>query len=167
MGLQNFLDSKKQPVTKGDYLYTYDNASKGWQVNVVDKTKLQYEPIADVINGLPVVSMRYTYAECDNLIVAPPIPQTVIDMAGTFMHCKKLITAPQIPNGVKNMFYTFEGCSALSIAPNIPHGAINTKGIFDGCNFDLSVADKVLSNNEQLSVPSGTDENNSHDEHDI
>jgi hypothetical protein len=62
----------------------------GWSVTVNDRSRSSYGEILSNILGKPVVSMRYTFANCTNMITAPVIPETIRDMTGTFYGCTAL-----------------------------------------------------------------------------
>lgn len=91
----------------GDYKYIFDLEIGGWSVHVLDKTKMEYGPIEDEINGIPVRSLDYTFHWCKNLRVAPAIPKSVTHMSGTFVMCENLedVSKVVIPDAV---FYTIE-----------------------------------------------------------
>lgn len=207
-------------IQQGDYEYTLDvdlDGAVGWGVKVIDKAKEEYGPIANSIKGIPVISMNETFKGCENLDIAPQIPNSVkhmistfegcislesppeipdgvealpwtfrgctyfkdlsdfiipdsvTDMYGTFYECEELLTPPQIPDSVTSMRRAFEKCYSLQFAPSITDG-VDITHAFTGCVLlnekKDSIADSVLSENENLSVPSGNNENNSHDEND-
>lgn len=62
----------------------------GWSVAVQDRSHTSYGEIRTSIGGAPVVSMRYTFADCVNMTKAPLIPKTIKDMTGTFYGCTAL-----------------------------------------------------------------------------
>lgn len=105
----------------------------GWCVKVLDKTKTEYDPILESINGEPVVCMCYTFSQCKELEVSPIIPQSVISLSTTFGDCVKLATAPEIPNDVTFMGQAFQGCSSLAEPPILPEVAFNLSSAFRNC----------------------------------
>jgi hypothetical protein len=58
--------------------------------------------------------MEHTFSQCDLLIKAPKIPESVTDMFGTFYECKSLTTVQPIPSNVTDLRYTFEDCTSLT-----------------------------------------------------
>jgi hypothetical protein len=54
-------------------------------------------------------------------------------MGRTFAECQNLVNAPDIPNSVTNMHDTFYNCHNLTTAPNIGSGAINVRATFRLC----------------------------------
>ena len=86
--------------------------------NIIDGkikgTVPQYIKIDGTNKIYTVVSMYGTFEECDNLIIAPVIPNTVIDVEKVFAYCYNLTTAPEIPNGVTNINLAFHWCSNLT-----------------------------------------------------
>ena len=60
-----------------DYLYVYQEDYGTYLPTVFDKTKRQYKPVKSNINGMDITSLIRTYQDCDHLIVAPQIANTV------------------------------------------------------------------------------------------
>lgn len=61
-----------------------------------------------------VTSMAHTFCDCDNLVVAPKIADTVTNMIVTFYRASNLTTAPnKIPDSVTNASFTFADCNKL------------------------------------------------------
>ena len=184
MSIRDFINRHSKKLTIGDYEYTrmertshvysdpdmYDTF-KYWSVRVIDNTKESYGPIQNEIGGIPVTSLYQTFKDCTNLIEAPNLSNLtyVESMDSTFENCSSLKKPPVIPESIQAMNYTFKNCTALEEQPIIPklnrNWAPNEKGIFDGCFTEKTTVDKVLSDNEQLSVPTTAEENNSLDEH--
>ena len=124
----------------GDYIYTYSECRRGilagvigWDVNlnleVTDRTKSQYGPILEKINGQPIVNLYGTFEDCTNLQQSPTIPKTVAGMISTFYNCSSLVEAPVIPNSIISIDRAFHNCTALCTAPNI----INCNNITSLC----------------------------------
>ncbi len=133
----------------GDYKYTYQTSSKGWNVAintaVTDKKQTSYGAILESINGQPVTNMTNTFNGCTKLITAPAIPNSVTNMTYTFYECTALITAPEIPVSVTKMNSTFYGCTSLTTAPSvIPSSVTNMMDTFSGC-FALTTAPVIPS----------------------
>ena len=184
MNIRDFINRHSKKLIIGDYEYTrmeksshlYTNSdmydtTKYWSVKVVDKTKESYGKIQNEIGGIPVTSLYQTFKDCTSLVEAPDLSNLthIESMDSTFENCFSLKKPPVIPESIQAMCYTFKNCVALEEKPTIPplnrNWAPNNKGIFDGCFIEKTTADKVLSNNEQLSVPSTADENNLLEEH--
>ena len=67
-----------------------------------------------------VTSMAHTFYDCDELIVAPEIANTVTNMMVAFYQSSKLTTAPSIiPDSVINLNYTFSNCEKLNTVPTV------------------------------------------------
>ena len=58
--------------------------------------------------------MEYTFSDCENLIIAPELPESVKRMDSTFNGCKNLTTVRRIPSNVILMSCTFEDCTSLT-----------------------------------------------------
>lgn len=184
------LAKPKIEIVKGDYKYTrYEDT--GWSVETTDKTKTEYGPIENEIDGIPVVSLDFTFHHCDKLVNPPVIPNTVKLMRHTFQgcfqianlgdynipnsveyldsafaDCKNMTIAPQIPNSVINITNTFLNCVSLKEMPKIPDN-IKQIGTFDGCISLNSIADNILSDNEPIKTDFTTDtDEKGHDGHD-
>ena len=85
-------------------------------------------------NFYPVTSMRSTFRDCTELIIAPEIPSSVTDLWGTFNGCSGLTKAPEIPIGVTDMRETFANCSALTTATEIPSSVTLMNCTFQDCS---------------------------------
>ena len=70
--------------------YWYTDVGYGYRVEVKDKTLETYGEILTEIEGAPVATMIYTFADCANLITAPEIPESITYMESTFSGCTKL-----------------------------------------------------------------------------
>lgn len=150
----------------GDYVYYYVAQNNGWTVDLAtrdnaqpfigsginialtDKNQTSYGAVLESINGKPIVSMATTYMYCEEMTVAPKIPNTVVNMSSTFQSCKALINAPEIPDSVVDMSWTFSVCTSLKSAPTIPGNVTNMCGTFEYCQVlevapDMSKANKV------------------------
>lgn len=99
--------------SEDDYNNNYEFFD-GWWIVALDKTKESYEEIPSHFDGVPVVWMQFTFANCNLLKTSPAIPNTVTNMDGTFKNCTSLETAPDIPSSVINMEDAFSGCTALT-----------------------------------------------------
>ena len=149
--------------TTEDYEYCYCaywNGSRwqikgdmnGWGVRVLDKTKSEYGPILESINGKPVTYIYSTFSGCSSLINAPVMPRNAVDMTSAFSDCVSLKTIPNIPQGVTTLYNTFKGCRTItsyegSSAANgdfsgyvIPEGVINMTGTFREANLVIAPA---------------------------
>lgn len=120
---------------------------------------------------ISVTSMAHTFYDCDNLVIAPEIADTVTNMQVTFYQSSNLTTAPsKIPDSVRNLSYTFSNCSNLIEVPtlgrnvvdmtasfgetaltkfetNLPEGIINMSYTFYGCTslkeFNVDIPNSV------------------------
>ena len=106
----------------------------GWQASAIDKTKESYGPIQSYVDEIPVVSMANTFSDCEKLIQAPSIPNTVTNMSHAFSYCTNLESAPVIPSSVKNLEYTFASCEKLKAMPEISYGVENMEQTFAFCS---------------------------------
>ena len=102
-------------------------------VRVSDKTKTEYTPLLESINGVPVINLDGTFQDCANMVHAPVLPRNATSMVQTFNNCYALVEAPKIPNGVTNMFGAFNNCYSLVTAPILPSNVTNVYGMFSGC----------------------------------
>lgn len=112
----------------------YDSDIEGWGVCVNDVSKTSYAPLLSEINGMPVLSLQYTFFYCTEMIEAPAIPSGVTNLSQTFYCCYSLTVAPEIPEGVTHMTDTFSECGALTAAPAIPSTVIYLDWTFSGCS---------------------------------
>ena len=81
----------------------------------------------------PVIEMNCTFIECDTLVEAPVIPNSVTSMFSTFSGCTSLTKAPKIPSSVTDMDHAFYDCISLTEAPVIPSSVTNMNSTFSGC----------------------------------
>lgn len=141
-------EAMPETISEGDQLvtadFTYEYGTEygtppyyrenleGWGV-ACNEQKASYEPILSEINGSPVISMYFTFANNTLLTVAPEIPDTVADLTQTFYQCTSLIEAPRLPSSAINVYGTFKGCTALTKAPAIPEGVTDISYAFYGC----------------------------------
>ena len=121
---------------------------------------------------IAVTSMVHTFYDCDNLVVAPKIADTVTNMIVTFYRASNLTTAPnKILDSVTNASFTFADCNKLNTIPilgnnikdmtatfrntaitvfdeELPNSVINMKDTFFGCTnlieFDEGLPDSVI-----------------------
>ena len=128
--------------------WLHNEEQSGWGVRVIDKKKTEYTPILESIKEKPVTSIRNTFYDCDNLILAPAIPRFVVDMFGAFSGCIKLQEMPNIPETVRNAAWAFEYCETLIKIKNLPEKIENISGMFADCSNikeipnDLHMANK-------------------------
>lgn len=119
----------------GDYFYSYTSANNGWTVTlamaeygilnfipnypVVDGNRSVYGAIIESINGKPIVCVDSLFKGCDNLTVAPNIPNGVTSLWGTFTGCESLTTVT-ISNSITRIGnMTFYNCGIVNITiPN-------------------------------------------------
>ncbi len=67
---------------------------------------------------ISLTSMVHTFYACNELIIAPEIPDTIIKMRTTFYKASNLTSAPaRIPDSVTDLGHTFLDCEKLSTVP--------------------------------------------------
>lgn len=97
----------------------------------------QYISVDNGITFVPVTSLKYTFTACNNgceeLKIAPKIPNTIKSMETAFYQCNNLTYASNIPNEVVNLRYTFALCSNLTSMPNIGANVEDFSGAFQNC----------------------------------
>lgn len=84
-------------------------------------------------NYIPVTSMKWTFYDCEDLIVMPEIPSTVIELPYTFRKCINLEKVSNIPNSVTSLQCCFYECTSLEIVPVIPNSVTNLQSTFCKC----------------------------------
>ena len=90
-------------------------AEYGWSARVLNDTQMEYGEILLTINNQNMKNLAFTFFDCDSVVIAPEIPETIVCMEGTFNACTKLTTAPsKIPANVTNMAGTFALCWELT-----------------------------------------------------
>ena len=92
---------------------------KNWNVSLnlelTDRNQTAYGPILESINGMPITNVSKLFYQCNSLITAPQIPNSVTDMTDTFFECTSLETLPVIPNSTTTFSSgVFYYCSSLS-----------------------------------------------------
>ena len=158
------LNTRSYLVDGGDYTVGY----KGGFTNDgrIIGTVPQYISVDNGKIFEKVTDMRETFSECEELKIAPKVPDTVKNLRSTFWGCKSLEIAPKIPNEVVNMWSTFYGCSSLTETPKIPSKVKNMQSTFmktaikkapdipDGVVNMCSTFENCLSLNETSTIPS-------------
>ena len=120
-----------------------------------------------------VTSMVHTFYDCDNLIVAPEIantvdkmnvcfyqssnltmapsriPDSVISFKHVFNNCEKLSNVPILGNNIEDMVYSFSYTGITEFNQDIPNSVKNMEGVFAGCTnlikFDSEIPNNVVS----------------------
>ena len=135
------LNTRSYLVDGGDYTVGY----KGGFTNDgrIIGTVPQYISVDNGKIFEKVTDMRETFSECEELKIAPKVPNEVVNMWSTFYGCSSLTDTPKIPSKVKNMQSTFMK-TAIKKAPDIPDGVVNMCSTFENC----------LSLNETSTIPS-------------
>jgi len=110
----------------------------GWGVRVINLQLSTYSTILSSVNGKPVVTLRGTFFECESMVTAPAIPNTVTDLTLTFEDCYMLKLPPAIPDSVTNMTGTFSYCKAMTEAPVLPDGLTSLYNTFSNCHALVS-----------------------------
>lgn len=123
----------------------------GWGVRVIDNTKTSYGEMLSSINGQPITSLRGTFQHCKALEIAPTLPTDghITDMHFAFCWCENLTVAPAIPNGVIDMSSSFTDCYKLVATPNIPDTVTNLWGAFSRCT-SLTTINKLPNNTTDM-----------------
>ena len=141
--------------------YLFNGGVAGYNNNNIINGEIQgkvpqYIKIDGEDDFYPVTDMRMTFRSCDNLVIAPAIPETVKNMgdgAGTFWDCINLTTAPTIPSGVTEMYGTFYGCTKLTgkliinanpAKPTSYYNCLNNAATADDANLIVSGLSTVL-----------------------
>ena len=140
-----------------DFLYKYSSSNDGggWRVylattsngvtgyvsdySVTSKTESEYSIILESINGVKVTSLKQTFSGCSEMVVAPNLPNGIVNMEDTFTDCKKLAIAPLLPESVTNIAWAFNGCTSLTSVQNLPSEITNMNGTFSGCTLLTNV----------------------------
>ena len=92
-----------------------------------------------------VTSMAHTFYDCDNLIVAPEIPETATNMQVTFYQSSNLMTAPRkIPDSVINLSFVFSDCNKLNTIPSLGNNINDMTASFR--NTAITTFDEKLPN---------------------
>lgn len=115
-----------------EYVYIYKPQYfgpilNGWSVSVVNEFKGQEsysDPLATIRNE-PLVKVRQTYRNNENLKYAPKLPNTVIELTQAFENCPSLISTPELPNSIQMIDLSFHNCKSLKSVPNIPTNVNN------------------------------------------
>ncbi len=84
--------------------------------------------------GINVTDLGGTFIKCNNLKVAPTIPEKVTNLGYTFQECTNLKTVGTIPENIENMIWCFFKCHKLE-------GSIEINcnpSIYDDCFFECS-----------------------------
>jgi len=152
--LQSDIGDFTLSITHGDYEYRYAQVYEGftdsdgtptnewfsalgmingWGVRVSDYTKTSYSTPLSVINNVPVSIFNHTYFCCDNLLVAPLIPETATMMIGTFSYCHSLKTVESIPKNAQYIESLFHACNQLE--GNIKINIVNIPANYSGCFY--------------------------------
>ena len=105
----------------------------GWSVVVNDKSKIEYEPILESINDVPITYLNNTFFKCKNMKKSPEIPKYVDEMSRAYYECESLDEAPLIPERVYYLTYAFAYCKNLKVAPKLPDSAYDISYMFIGC----------------------------------
>lgn len=150
--------------TYGDYEYRYnmyyhyagvwrENSSyNGWGARVLNSSKSSYSTPLSMIGDTPVVSLRSTYADCNNLEKAPEIPDTIVYMEYAYERCSSLTDEDiNIPSSVRRLGYAFMDCVSEDFknAPTIPEGVEDMTDTYQGC-INLVTPSNVPSTLEYL-----------------
>ena len=120
-----------------DMHLTAEDMLGSWYPLVIDRNKESYGAIVAKINGLPILHVSVTFANCLNLKDASVIklPSTTKYMCATFLGCFGLRNASAlvIPDSVINMDAAFSSCSSLVSAPVIPASVQHLCSAFSDC----------------------------------
>jgi hypothetical protein len=122
------LASDNRIAADEDYVYIYKEDFGGYEVSVIDKTKVEYGAIKTGINGIDTVSLVNELLclgigqENPNLIKAPKIPDTIVRIGDyAFANCTAM-TSIAIPASVTSIGGgAFRNCYSLK-SITIPTG---------------------------------------------
>ncbi len=157
-------------------VFNEDENNPKWGVRVTATSYGSYPDVESEIFGVPVESMRYTFANCTymtyapkvstnakdmsfafadciSIPVAPKLPNGVVSLYGTFDNCRSMVVAPTIPTAVKDMSGTFFNCRALTTATKIPENVVNVPSLFEGCKSltgTLRIDSKLIENYDRM-----------------
>ena len=115
----------------------------GWGVAAKDRDKDIYEDLYAVINETNVTYITNCFAYCNNLRIAPILPNYTVDSTNAFYECVNLskVVIPMHGSGVmssidQNMFFGCSGLEHIYIPDNIKTIDIDTiaKSPFYGCS---------------------------------
>ena len=102
-----------------------------------------------------VTSMAHTFYDCDELVIAPEIANTVTNMKVTFYQSNNLTTAPnEIPDSVINFSYAFASCERLNTIPILGKNIENMDATFRSTTitkFDIQIPESVKNMKETFS----------------
>ena len=149
---ENYRPANRDILFTEDYRYIYEEVFGGWNVHVIDTTKTEYEPILSEFAGVPIIALNSTFIDCENLIKAPLLPDTVKTMRFTFARCYKLKEVSNLPSSLEKMVSTFANCIALEKIVDIPKGTKNISNIFENCkglieNLDIKIKTAIIIKN--------------------
>lgn len=123
------------------YLGEYTNEGK-----IIGKIP-QYISTDNGQNYIEVTSLVHTFYNCDNLKIAPEIPQTIKNMDVAFYLSKNLQKAPdKIPNSVILLNYTFSDCKSLNTIPILGKNIEQMNSTFRNTaieNFNIKLPERV------------------------
>ena len=137
---KNGLDGSGKLGRSAGYIGNYTSDGK------IQGTVPAYISVDSGNTYVAVTSMVHTFYDCDNLIVAPEIAETVTDMQVTFYQSSNLTTAPSIiPDSVINFSFTFSDCNKLNTIPTLGNNINDMTASFR--NTAISTFDKKLPNN--------------------
>ena len=109
-----------------------------------ETTKKVYGPIISKFNfpqqTYYTTVLDNTFRECENLIKAPIIPNTVTHMDGCFSGCTSFNQSIIIPDSVEDMSDCFYHCTSFNQSIIIPDSVEDMSGCFWGCtSFNKSI----------------------------
>ena len=137
---KNGLDGSGKLGRSAGYIGNYTSDGK------IQGTVPAYISVDSGNTYVAVTSMVHTFYDCDNLIVAPEIAETVTDMQVTFYQSSNLTTAPSIiPDSVINFSFTFSDCNKLNTIPTLGNNINDMTASFR--NTAISIFDEKLPNN--------------------
>lgn len=87
--------------------------------------------------GINVTDLGGTFIKCENLEVAPTIPEKVTNLGYTFQECTNLKNIGTIPESVDNMEWSFFKCHKLEGILEINCNPSDYTDCFFNCSTDI------------------------------
>lgn len=127
--IAKFISSGELSATSYEYLpITYINSNS---FKLADFTATR-NSLMDMINvTVPNITVG-AFEECNNLVNAPVLPESILTGRCIYQHCKNLKTCEYIPS-VKNLDFAFRNCQSLTNVADIPNGVTNMERTFQNC----------------------------------
>lgn len=134
----SYIEGDYKYVYNGYYDYfgrfnTYDDITGWYCVGVIDNSKTEYADIRTEICNEKITVLYNTFENCDKMINAPNMPDSVKVMYRTFQGCDSFNGIDKLPDNLERLDETFNGCVSLKEPPVIPDEVTNMQATFYGC----------------------------------